>query len=154
MATTIALWLWFIGWALVLARLDIREHRLPNRIVVVCFAGCIIATLVHAIVISDITAIVTPAVASVAAAACFAIEHVTGGIEMGDVKFALVTGWMLGTVTWSAVWWGHVAAFVLAGVVVTGGWLPWVAARASRPVRTLHGLGVIVAGAAALASVG
>ena len=92
MATTIALWLWFIGWALVLARLDIREHRLPNRIVVVCFAGCIIATLVHAIVISDITAIVTPAVASVAAAACFAIEHVTGGIEMGDVKFALVTG--------------------------------------------------------------
>ena len=121
MATTIALWLWFIGWALVLARLDIREHRLPNRIVVVCFAGCIIATLVHAIVISDITAIVTPAVASVAAAACFAIEHVTGGIEMGDVKFALVTGWMLGTVTWSAVWWGHVAAFVLAGVVVTGG---------------------------------
>ncbi len=101
MATTIALWLWlwFIGWALVLARLDIREHRLPNRIVVVCFAGCVIATLVHAIVISDITAIVTPAVASVAAAACFAIGHVTGGIEMGDVKFALITGWMLGTIS-------------------------------------------------------
>ena len=122
--------------------------------VAVCFAGCVSAIFVQAIAISDITAIVTPAVASVAAAACFAIEHVTGGIEMGDVKFALVTGWMLGTVTWSAVWWGHVAAFVLAGVVVTGGWLPWVAARASRPVRTLHGLGVIVAGAGALASVG
>ena len=108
MATTIALWLWlwlwFVGWALVLARLDIREHRLPNRIVVVRFAGCVIATLVHAIVISDITAIVTPAVASVAAAACFAIGHVTGGIGMGDVKFALVTGWMLGTISWSAVW--------------------------------------------------
>ena len=87
-----------------LARLDIREDRLPNRIVVVCVAGCVIAPLVHAIVISDITAIVTPAVASVAAAACFAIGHVTGGIGMGDVKFALVTGWMLGTISWSAVW--------------------------------------------------
>ncbi len=123
--------------------------------VAVCFAGCVFATLVHAIVISDITAIVTRAVASVAAAACFAIGHVTGGIGMGDVKFALVTGWMLGTISWSAVWWGHVAAFVLAGVVVTGGWLlrGW---RREHPILfgTFMGFGVIVAGAAALASVG
>ena len=86
-ATTIALWLWCIGWAFALARLDIREHRLPNRMVAVCFA----------------------------------IGHVTGGIGMGDFKFALVTGWMLCTMSCSAVWWGHVAAFVLAGVAVTGG---------------------------------
>ena len=154
-ATTIALWLWFIGWALVLARIDIREHRLPNRMIAICFAGCVIATLVHAIAISDITAIVTPAVASGAAAACFAIGHVTGGIGMGDVKFALVTGWMLGTISWSAVWWGHVVAFVIAGVVVSGGWLlrGW---RREHPVPfgPFMGLGVMVAGAAALGSVG
>ena len=135
MATTIVLWLWFIGWAMALARLDIREHRLPNRMVAICFAGCVIATL--------------------AAATCFLIGHVTGGIGMGDVKFALVTGWMLGTISWSAVWWGHVAAFVLAGVVVTGGWLlrGW---RREHPVPfgPFMGLGVIVAGAAALGSVG
>ena len=109
----------------------------------------------HAIVISDITAIVTRAVASVAAAACFAIGHVTGGIGMGDVKFALVTGWMPGAISWSAVWWGHVAAFVLAGVVVTGGWLlrGW---RREHPILfgTFMGFGVIVASVAALASVG
>ena len=81
-ATTIALWLRFIGWVLALARLDIREHRLPTRMVAVCFAGCVFATLVYAVVISDITAIVTPAVGSVAAAVCFAIGHVTGGIGM------------------------------------------------------------------------
>ncbi|MEL0281591.1 MAG: prepilin peptidase [Actinomycetota bacterium] len=154
-ATTLVLWLWFIGWALALARLDIQEHRLPNRMVAICSAGCVIATLVHAIVIPDITAIVTPAVGSVAAAACFAIGHVTGGIGMGDVKFALVTGWMLGTISWSAVWWGHVAAFVLAGVVVTAGWLlrGW---RREHPVPfgPFMGLGVIVAGAVALESVG
>lgn len=154
-ATTIALWLWNIGWALALARLDIREHRLPNRMVAVCFAACVFATLVHAVVISDITAIVTPPVASVVAAACFAIGHVTGGIGMGDVKFALVTGWMLGTISWSAVWWGHVAAFVLAGVVVTGGWRlrGW---RLEYPVPfgPFMGIGVIVAGAAAFGSVG
>ena len=154
-ATTIALWLWFIGWALALARLDIRGHRLPRRMVAVCFAGCVFATLVHAVVISDITAIVTPAVASVAAGACFAIGHVTGGIGMGEVKFARVTGWMLGTTSSSAVWWGHVAAFVLAGVVVTGGWLlrGW---RREHPVPfgPFMGLGVIVAGAATLGSVG
>ncbi|MCP4743397.1 MAG: hypothetical protein GY871_14405 [Actinomycetales bacterium] len=68
MAATIVLWSWFIGWALALARIDIREHRLPNRMVAVCFAGCVIATLVHAIVVADVTALMTPAVASVAAA--------------------------------------------------------------------------------------
>ena len=68
-ATTIVLWLWFIGWALALARLDIREHRLPNRMVAICFAGCVIATLMHAIVTANVTALVTPAIASLAAAA-------------------------------------------------------------------------------------
>ncbi|NDA49555.1 MAG: hypothetical protein EBY60_03820 [Actinobacteria bacterium] len=154
-ATTIVLWLWFIGWALVLARIDIREHRLPNRMVAICFAGCVIATLMHAVVAADVTALVTPAIASLAAAACFLIGHVTGGIGMGDVKFALVTGWMLGTISWSAVWWGHVVAFALAGVVVTGGWLlrGW---RREHPVPfgPFMGLGVMVAGAAALGSVG
>ena len=144
------------GWAFELARIDIREHRLPNRMVAVCFAGCVIASLMHAIVgrrlhrTSD---------------AChrqpcrgrrvFVIGHVSGGIGMGDVKFALVTGWMLGTIGWSAVWWGHVVAFVIAGVVVAGGWLlgGW---RRDRPIAfgPFMGLGVIVAGAAALGSVG
>ena len=154
-ATTIVLWLWFIGWAFELARIDIREHRLPNRMVAVCFAGCVIASLMHAIVVADFTALVTPAIASLAAATCFVIGHVSGGIGMGDVKFALVTGWMLGTIGWSAVWWGHVVAFVIAGVVVAGGWLlgGW---RRGRPIAfgPFMGLGVIVAGAAALGSVG
>ena len=154
-ATTIVLWLWFIGWAFELARIDIREHRLPNRMVAVCFAGCVIASLMHAIVVGDFTALVTPAIASLAAATCFVIGHVSGGIGMGDVKFALVTGWMLGTIGWSAVWWGHVVAFVIAGVVVAGGWLlgGW---RRDRPIAfgPFMGLGVIVAGAAALGSVG
>lgn len=82
-ATTIVLWLWFIGWAFELARIDIREHRLPNRMVAVCFAGCVIATLMHAIVVADFTALVTPAIASLAAATCFVIGHVTGVIGMG-----------------------------------------------------------------------
>jgi len=80
---------------------------------------------------------------------------VTGGIGMGDVKFALVTGWMLGTIGWSAVWWGHVVAFVIAGVVVAGGWLLRGWRRESPvPFGPFMGLGVIVAGAAILASVG
>ena len=155
MATTIVLGLWFIGWALVLDRIDIREHRLSNRMVAVCFAGCVIATLVHAIVVAEFAALVTPAIASLAAATCFVIGHVTGGIEKGDVKFALVTGWTLGTIGWSAVWWGHVVAFVIAGVAAAGGWLlrGW---RRDRPVAfgPFMGLGVIVAGAATLGSVG
>ena len=154
-ATTIVLWLWFLGWAIALARLDIRDHRHSNRMVPICFAGSVIGTLMHAVVAADVTALVTPAIASLAAAACFLIGHVTGGIGAVDVEFALVTGWMLGTISWSAVWWGHVVAFVLAGVVVTGGWLlrGW---RREHPVPfgPFMGLGVIVAGAVTLASVG
>ena len=60
-----------------------------------------------------------------------------------------------GSTSSSAVWWGHLAAFVLAGVVVTGGWLlrGW---RREHPVPfgPFVGLGVIVAGAATLGSVG
>ena len=155
MATTIALWLWFIGWALVLARLDIRGHRLPNRMVAVCFAGCAIATLVHAIVISDITAIVTPAVASVAAAGVF--RHRARDRRNRDGRFQVRPRHRLDAVhdeLQRRV--GGACGRVCPRRSRGHRWVAAarVAARASRPFRPFMGLGVIVAGAAALGSVG
>lgn len=117
----VALWVWFLGWAIALSIVDIREHRLPNRMVAVCLTGCVVLVFVGAAV-SQNWGIAAHAFAGCAAAiAVFSVLHVLGGLGMGDVKYAAVTGLALGTAGWSAVWWGHFLGFVLAGAVVVVG---------------------------------
>ena len=151
-AVNAALWLWFGGWALALAVVDIRDHRLPNRMVAVAFLGCVLLTGVLAVATADPRVVLRALAASSVAVGAFAVAHILGGMGMGDVKFAAVTGWALGTIGWSAVWWGHLLGFVAAGVVVVVG---VVASRMHRrtavPFGPFMGLGSLIVGVAAIA---
>ena len=147
-----ALWCWFGGWALALAAVDIREHRLPNRMVAVAFLGCVVLTGVLAIASADGRVLLRALGASAVAVLAFAVAHILGGMGMGDVKFAAVTGWVLGTIGWSAVWWGHLLGFVAAGVVVVVGLvISRMHRRTAVPFGPFMGLGSLVVGVAAIA---
>ena len=145
-----ALWLWFGGWAVALAVVDIREHRLPNAMVGGVFAGCVALTCLEALSSGDPEVLVRAAAASVVAVAAFAIAHLVGGMGMGDVKYAAVTGWVLGTASWSAVWWGHLIGFTLAGaVVVIGVGLRAMHRRSALPFGPFMGAGTLAVGLSA-----
>lgn len=143
----IGLWLWFAVWASALTIVDIREHRLPNRMVAMAFAGCVMITGAQALLAGN-PAVVAGALGGAAVAvAVFFVGHLVGGVGMGDVKYAAVTGWALGTMGWSAVWWGHVVGFVLAGVVVIGGMMVRrLHRRSSVPFGPFMGGGSLVVG--------
>lgn len=115
------LWTWFLGWAIALSIVDFREHRLPNRMVAACLVGCVLIASASAVISRDWTSLLSALGAALAAVAAFGVVHVLGGMGMGDVKYAAVTGLVLGTIGWSAVWWGHFLGFLLAGGVVALG---------------------------------
>lgn len=122
------MWVWFAGWAVALSVVDIREHRLPNPMVLASVTGAFVIAAVGSFAQDDWWVLARALGACLAAVAVFAIAHVVGGMGMGDVKYAASTGLVLGTIGWSAVWWGHFLGFVLAGLVVAVGLI----------TRTLH----------------
>jgi leader peptidase (prepilin peptidase)/N-methyltransferase len=153
-AWQVVLWAWFGAWAVALSVVDLREHRLPNRMVATALTGCVALTVMLSVAISDGGVLLRAMGASVVAVAAFGVAHVVGGMGMGDVKYAAVTGWALGTIGWSAVWWGHVLGFVAAGVVVmAGSVLGRMHRRSAVPFGPFMGLGSLVVGVAAVTSV-
>jgi leader peptidase (prepilin peptidase)/N-methyltransferase len=149
---TLTLWLWFAAWATALTIVDVREHRLPNRMVAMAFAGCVMITGAQALLAGDPTVVVGALGGAGVAVSVFLVGHVVGGIGMGDVKYAAVTGWVLGTIGWSAVWWGHVVGFVLAGAVVIAGMLlKRLHRRSAVPFGPFMGGGSLVVGLGAIA---
>jgi leader peptidase (prepilin peptidase)/N-methyltransferase len=87
--------------------------------------------------------------ASLVAVVAFGIGHLIGGMGMGDVKYAAVTGLALGTIGWTAVWWGHLLGFVLAGGVVVVGLLTGrMHRRSAVPFGPFMALGALLVGAA------
>lgn len=98
-----------------LARVDLRERRLPNRIVV---PGLVVG-VVAAAVSWAATGVppVVPLVAGVASGALFLLLGIAGGMGMGDVKLATLIG--LASPTVLVVIAAPLAAFLLGGVVAT-----------------------------------
>ncbi len=147
----VAQWVWFAVWAVALTRVDLREHRLPNTMVAIAFAGGVVLTTVRSVVVADTSLMVSAALGSLAAVVAFAVAHVVGGLGMGDVKYAAVTGWVLGTLGWEALWWGHFAGFAAAGFVVVVGWLTRRMHRSTAiAFGPFMGLGSLVVGGLAL----
>jgi leader peptidase (prepilin peptidase) / N-methyltransferase len=96
-----------------LVRIDLREHRLPNRIVV---PGLVVG-LASAALLWAVTGEppVIPIVAALVTGLFLAILATLGGIGMGDVKLAALVG--LASPTLPIALTAPLAAFLLGGVV-------------------------------------
>jgi leader peptidase (prepilin peptidase)/N-methyltransferase len=109
-------WVVFLGFAGRLTWIDIREHRLPNRLVG-AFAVCAVLTLGFVSIVDESAAdvVIILAGAGLLSACFFAVALLRpDAIGMGDVKLSVVTGMYLTWLGWGWLWWGTFLAFVLA----------------------------------------
>jgi leader peptidase (prepilin peptidase)/N-methyltransferase len=92
-----------------LIRTDLREHRLPNRMVI---PGLVIGLIAAALSWS-----LVPLVAALASAGLLFVLSLAGGIGMGDVKLAALLG--LASPTLAVAVAAPLAAFVLGGAAAS-----------------------------------
>ena len=69
---------------------------------------------VHGLLIHSLSQFTSAALGAVTLVLAYGVLHLLGGIGMGDVKYAGVVGLYLGSLSWSALWWGTLVAFLLA----------------------------------------
>jgi leader peptidase (prepilin peptidase)/N-methyltransferase len=107
--------------------IDLRQHRLPNRLVVPGYAALVAGMLWEWVASGSL-----PWMALVAAAGYFLfllLLSLTGGMGMGDVKLAGVLGGAAGLVSTQAALAAPLVAFVLGGLVSL---VAWAVTRSSR----------------------
>ena len=92
-----------------LARVDLREHRLPNRMVVPGLAVGLVACALGRSAV--------PVLAALAFGGFLWLLGIAGGIGMGDVKLAALIG--LGSPSLAIAVTAPLAAFVLGGVAAS-----------------------------------
>jgi leader peptidase (prepilin peptidase)/N-methyltransferase len=98
-----------------LVRIDLREHRLPNRIVVPgIVVGLVAAALSWAV---HAEPPLVPLVAALASSGLLALLALGGGIGMGDVKLAALIGLASPTIAIALA--APLAAFLLGGVAAS-----------------------------------
>ena len=117
-----------------LVRVDLREHRLPNRMVVPGLAVGVAAAALSWVVSGEPPLV--PLVAALATAALLAILGLGGGIGMGDVKLAALIG--LASPTIAIALTSPIAAFLLGGVAASIVLLRGVLAGRGREARRAH----------------
>lgn len=116
----VAAWASLVAHALALSWIDARTHRLPNRLLASCALVGVTLLGLDALATSDADPFVRGLLVGTGACAVFGVVHLLGGIGMGDVKYAWILGFYLGTLGVGTAWWGLWCGFALAAVVVLG----------------------------------
>ena len=140
-----ATWIWFAVTAVMLSKVDLHEHRLPNSLVAVSFLGGLIGFCLVAITRGDVQILGMAIAGSLLASLAYLAIHLLGGMGMGDVKYAAVVGLYLGSLGWTYLYVGSLISFASAGLWV----LPLIfSSRRSRklPFGPFMALGVLAAG--------
>ena len=96
-----------------LVRIDMAEHRLPNRIVLPGLAFAVVGVVGSLAVSTRLP--VAPLIAGVVSFVVMLLLAAVGGMGMGDVKLAAVLGLSSFTASLAVLW--PVIAFLVGGVV-------------------------------------
>ncbi|WP_438353224.1 prepilin peptidase [Microbacterium sp. CJ88] len=109
---------WLAVAGVALAVIDVRTHRLPDRIVLPGYAVGVVLLGLAALLSGDVQAFMVAVVGAIALFAFFLLLRVLSrsGMGGGDVKLAGVLGLFLGWIGWTAVLLGVFAAFLLGGL--------------------------------------
>lgn len=102
--------------AVVLSVIDIREHRLPNKILLPSYA--VAAILFIPMGLDDPQGYLRSMLSAAVLFGAFLVLAIigNGALGMGDVKLAGLLGMYLGWFGWTAVFLGGVLAFILGGI--------------------------------------
>jgi len=111
-----ATWGWFLVTALVLSRVDFKEHRLPNFLVFTAYLGGLLGFGLISYVQGDSGVLLQACAGSVLAVFAYLIIHILGGMGMGDVKYAAVIGLYLGSLGWTYLYIGSLITFGAAAL--------------------------------------
>ncbi|MFT4136177.1 prepilin peptidase [Microbacterium sp.] len=96
--------------------IDVREHRLPNRLVLPLY-GVGLAPPLVALFAGESDAAIRALVAAASLFAFYFVLHrAGGGMGAGDVKLAGAIGLFLGFLGWTQALLGAIAGFVLGGL--------------------------------------
>ncbi len=112
-------WLWFVAVGLLLGVVDLREHRLPNRVLLPGTAVAVLLLTGAALVTDRWDDLGRGLLAGLA---CFGLLLVMAlispsGLGMGDVKLVALTGLFLGWLGWPSVVTGLLLAFLAQGLL-------------------------------------
>lgn len=121
-ALTVAAFAAFAVIGAVLAIIDIRTHRLPNRLVALGGATGLVLLVAAALTGSRMDALIRALLAALVLSAAYLLLRTVsaGGVGGGDVKLAAVIGLHLGWLGWGSVLVGTLAGFLLGGVFAVG----------------------------------
>lgn len=111
-------WISLAVHASVLTWIDARTHRLPNRWVAAAALVGVATMFAAGWIAGDLGPLLRGAAVGVAAMVVFLFIHLLGGMGMGDVKYAGVLGFYLGTLGIDTAWWGLWLGFGLAALSV------------------------------------
>lgn len=121
-ALTVAAFVAFAVIGAILAIIDIRTHRLPNRFVATVGVTGVVLLVAAALTGSRMDALIRALLAALVLFAAYLVLRMlsAGGVGGGDVKLAAVIGLHLGWLGWGSVLVGTLAGFVLGGVFAAG----------------------------------
>ncbi|GAA1345536.1 prepilin peptidase [Arthrobacter roseus] len=110
--------LYFVVMGVRLSIVDIREHRLPNKIVFPSYGIGAVLLAAAAVAAGDwFRLLPMVAGAGILWVAYFTLRVIyPAGMGYGDVKLAGVLGLYLGYCSWGHLLWGSFAAFLLGGL--------------------------------------
>lgn len=113
----LAAWAFFLPVSVRLSIIDIRTHRLPNRLVFPSFAVLVVLLPGAALLAGDGPAALRTLAAAAAMGGLYLLLRLLhpAGMGLGDVKLAVVLGLLLGFAGWPQVLVGTAGAFLLGG---------------------------------------
>ena len=102
-----------------LSLIDMRSHRLPNRLVAICTGGILILQSAYCLAASLVTELSQAGLATVKITAAYGGLYMLsrGQLGMGDVKFAIPVGLIIGWFQPDAWLISIMVTFLLAGLV-------------------------------------